>query len=154
MSHSVLLQGSRMQLVNQLVYFDEEKAYFLDHYFPHHGIERSKVEQVLSAYTAMLENVVADLREATLNTAVLIGSEVSLRYAEDGEAESFTIVFPHLTEPGRNKISFLSPLGLQLLMKRAGLTYELAVPSGVMEVAIEAIKYKNCGDTGESRAYG
>jgi len=145
MSHSLLLQDSKLQLVSQLVYLDEEKTRFLDHYFPDHGRERNKVEQVLFVYASVLEKIMDDLNETTLHSSVLIGSRVSLRYLDDGYEESYTIVFPQQTDAALNRISFLSPIGMQLLMTKKGETYGLSIPSGEIKVKIEEVVYDNCG---------
>ncbi|GGD97962.1 GreA/GreB family elongation factor [Paenibacillus nasutitermitis] len=145
MSHSLLHQDVKLQLVSQLVYFDEEKTRFLDHYFPDHGRERNKVEQVLFVYSSVLEKIVNDFNETTLHSSVIIGSRVKLRYLDDDYEESYTIVFPQQTDAGQNRISFLSPIGMQLLMTKKGETYGLIVPSGEIKVKIEEVAYDNCG---------
>ncbi|MEI7024746.1 GreA/GreB family elongation factor [Paenibacillus sp. y28] len=154
MNHSFLLQGSRTQLVNQLVYFDEEKMNFLDHYCPGHTRDRLRNEQLLSVYTSTLEQLLADFTAERLNAMVLIGSQVRLHYVEDSFTELFTIVFPHQADPNKNMISFLSPIGHQLLLGRANESYPLLVPSGEITVRIEEIKYMNRGDFKEQYSYG
>lgn len=146
MSHS-FLAGSKDQLVGQLVYFDEAQMKFLEEYFPYsvYEKERSRVRQTLSMYCSQLERIVAGLSETSLNEAVLIGSEVTVRYVEDGDSETFSIVFPDLARPAENWISFLSPIGLQLLLATSGQTCRLIVPSGIIEVSIDDIKYRNRG---------
>ncbi|MCU6797074.1 GreA/GreB family elongation factor [Paenibacillus sp. WQ 127069] len=146
MNRSPLLVGSRLQLINQLVYFDEEKTNFLNHYFPENNHKRSAFERILSDYTSTLEKIVADLNEDRLNSVALIGSRLELRYVNDDWIESFTIVFPQHADPNHNLISFLSPMGIQLLMSQINETYQLAVPSGVISVKVEDIKYVNSGD--------
>ncbi|OAB46692.1 GreA/GreB family elongation factor [Paenibacillus glacialis] len=146
MNHSALLQGSNTQLVNQLVFFDEEKQSFLKKYIPDDAKERNKVDQVLNMYTASLENIIAESSRESLNSKVLIGSQVTLRYLDDGYEEQYSIVFPHMTDPSKNWISFLSPIGLQLLMTTMGEVCEFIVPSGSIEVTITEIKYMNSGE--------
>lgn len=148
MNHSVILQGSNTQLVNQLLFFDEEKQSFLKRYIPNDSKERNKVDQVLSIYTASLEKVIGESSQESLNSMVLIGSQVTLCYEEDGYQEQYTVVFPHMTDSSKNWISFLSPIGLQLLMTRMDEVYEFIVPSGPIEVKIKSVKYMNYGETG------
>ncbi|MFD0676101.1 MULTISPECIES: GreA/GreB family elongation factor [unclassified Paenibacillus] len=145
MSHSLLLQGSRTQLINQLVYFDEQKKDFLDQYFPNSAKERSKIELLLSVYSAALEKILGEFNEESLNSTVLIGSRMKISYLEDGFTDSYTIVFPHQAEPNSNKISFLSPIGLQLLMAKINETYQLKISSGEIDVKLQEIMYNNCG---------
>jgi transcription elongation factor GreA len=147
MNHSNILQNQRfnIQLVNQLVFFDDEKNFFLMQYLPDDSNEQKKVEQVLSVYTTSLEKIIKDGNEESLNSMVLIGSQVTLRYEDDGFEEQFTIVFPQKADPSKNWISFLSPIGLQLLMTRVNESYGFVVPSGILGVKIQEIKYMNYG---------
>ena len=146
MNHSAILQGSNTQLVNQLVFFDEEKQFFLKKYIPDDSKERNKVDQVIGMYTALLENIIAEGNHESLNSKVLIGSQVTLQYQDDGYEEQYRVVFPQLTDPSKNWISFLSPIGLQLLMTTRDELYEFVVPSGPIEVRIKEIRYMNSGE--------
>ncbi|CAM3484503.1 GreA/GreB family elongation factor [Marinicrinis lubricantis] len=145
MNHSYL-HTSKAQLLNQLVYFDEEKIYFIEHYFPHPSTERFDFEQLLTAYCKELERLVSNLDEELLHAQVLIGSQVKLRYLDDGFTESFSIVFPQQARPDAQIISFLSPIGKQLLLSRVGEIREIDVPSGTIQVSIEEIRFVNAGD--------
>jgi transcription elongation factor GreA len=146
MSHSLLYQGSRAQLVNQLVYFDDEKINFLNQYFPERNQKRHIVEETLSVYCSTLERIINDLSEENLNSIALVGSKLELRYLDDGSTESYTIVFPNQADPNRNLISFLSPIGFQLLMAQTNVKYKLDIPSGETLVRVEGIKFVNHGD--------
>jgi transcription elongation factor GreA len=146
MNRSLLMEGSRSQLVNQLVYLDEEKTHFLNHYYPENNQKRTEVERMLSMYSSALERIVSDLDEENLNSMALIGSRLELRYLDDNSIEAFTIVFPHYADPNQNLISFLSPMGFQLLRAKVHETYRLAVPSGQISVRVETIRFMNKGD--------
>ena len=86
--------GSKTQLINQLVYFDEEKAKFLEQYFTDQSKERTEMEKLLTLYCKKLEQIVADFNETSLQSTVLIGSQVKLRYEDDDSFETYTVVFP------------------------------------------------------------
>jgi len=151
MSHSALnradiWESSRKQLVNQLVFFDEEKMAFLDQYFSDYDAKRTQAERVLDTYIAELERILANFNEEKLRSRVLIGSRVDVRDLEFGTTDSYTIVFPHKAKPEDNVLSFLSPLAFQLLLGEKGETYTVHVPSGTMEVRVEDIRYVNGGD--------
>lgn len=146
MSHSFALQGSRTQLLEQLVFFDDEKTNFLDQYYPDHNQKRIAVERTLTHYTSTLERMLSDLNERSLHSTALIGSRVTLRYLDDNTTETFTIVFPDRADPDRNMVSFLSPIGFQLLLARTGEQYRLEVPNGELPVVVEKIEYVNSGD--------
>jgi transcription elongation factor GreA len=146
MSHSIVADGARKQLIEQLVYFDESKIDFLNHYYPAFGKERDKVDKVLGVYTRTIEQLLADKVQDYLHNYVWIGSRVDLQYIEDGDKEQYTIVFPHHADADRNRLSFLSPIGLQLLLARTGERYMLTIPSGEIEVLIDRISYVGLGD--------
>lgn len=148
MNHSLIYEGSRTQLVQQLIYFDEEKIAFLNQYFPDLSKQRRHAEQLLSRYCAMLEQLLSNFNGDALNTQVLIGSQLQLRYLDDNTTDTYTIVFPHQAEPNDYKISMLSPIGIQLLLAELGSTCQLAIPSGELSVMIESIKYVNMGEVG------
>lgn len=148
MNHSLLYQSSRTQLLEQLIYFDEEKLAFLNQYFQERSKERSHAERLISRYCSLLEQLLADFNGERLNSQVLIGTQLQLRYLDDDTTDHYTIVFPNQAEPNDNKISMLSPIGMQLLLSELGNTYQLAVPSGQMSVTIESIKFVNSGEVG------
>ncbi|UVI28748.1 GreA/GreB family elongation factor [Paenibacillus spongiae] len=139
MNHS--LTGSKTQLINQLVYFDEEKAKFLEQYFSDQSKERAGMERLLTSYCKELEHIVSDFNETTLHSTVLIGSQVKLRYEDDDSCESYTVVFPNEAQPDLNRISFLSPIGRKLLLSKVMQSHELDIPSGVIKINVEGIKY-------------
>lgn len=138
--------GSRKQLVNQLVYFDEEKFNFLEQYFPEPGKERARMDQLLASYCSELEKIVAQQEENSIHSSVLIGSRVKLSAFDFLEDETYTIVFPELADPENDRISFLSPIGYQLLLAKTNQTLLLDIPSGIMDVHIKEIAYMNLGD--------
>ncbi|RKN84354.1 GreA/GreB family elongation factor [Paenibacillus ginsengarvi] len=140
------LQTSRSQLVNQLVFFDEEKTNFLNQYFPNISPERNKIDRMLSVYTTTLEQMFSDYSYETLNSIVLIGSEVNLKYMDDGSAETYTIVFPHQANLSQNRVSFLSPVGSQLLLTPVNETRQLGTPAGEIEVKLEQIRFTLSGE--------
>lgn len=148
MNHSFLYQGSRAQLLQQLIYFDEEKIAFLNQYYQDRSKERNTAEIMISHYCTALEQLLANFNGDQLNSQVLIGSQLQLRYLDDNTTDTYTIVFPSQAEPNDNKISMLSPIGMQLLLSQLGNTYQLAVPSGQLQVKIESIKFVNSGEVG------
>lgn len=146
MNRSLLQQGSRTQLIKQLIYFDEERNGFLNHYCAGNSKLKNSAEQLINRYCAALEQLLADFSEEKLNSSVLIGSRLNLRYLEDGYTDTHTIVFPAYTAPSEGKISLLSPMGMQLLLAERNREYLLEVPSGKIAVIIDNIQYENNGE--------
>lgn len=80
MNHSLIYEGSRTQLLQQLIYFDEEKIAFLNQYFPVRSKDRSNAETLLSRYCSELEQLLTEFNGEDLNSQVFIGSQLQLRY--------------------------------------------------------------------------
>jgi transcription elongation factor GreA len=140
------LEAARTQLVRQLVFFDEEKTVFLDRHFPAGTRERAKVDQLLGHYCAALEQLIPRLAVEDLQSTALIGSRVRLQYLDDGSEETYTIVFPALAEPDRLTVSFLSPIGIQLLLAVPGKIYTLDTPACSLDVRIQGIEFAQLGE--------
>ena len=100
----------------------------------------------MSRYCSELEQLLSRFNGEELNSLVLIGSQLQLRYLDDNTTDTYTIVFPNQAEPNDNKISMFSPIGMQLLLAQIGSTCQLAIPSGELSVKIESIKFVNCGE--------
>ncbi|WP_079914585.1 GreA/GreB family elongation factor [Paenibacillus sp. 32352] len=142
MSHSPL-DSARMQLIHQLVYFDEERFHILDNYFANERIKKIG-EQFVEDYTRTLENIIANFEEESLNSVALIGSQVQT--LDEGFEDSYTIVFPHQADPDRNQISFLAPFGFQLLLASQDESRTIETPIGSSNVQVRQVKYVNMGE--------
>ncbi|MCS7462036.1 GreA/GreB family elongation factor [Paenibacillus doosanensis] len=142
MNHS-LLSSARAQLINQLVYFDEERFQFLDQYFADEK-EKKRGEQFVEDYTRTLEHIIAHFEEETLHSVALIGSRIAT--LEDTDEESFTIVFPHQADPDRNQISFLAPYAFQLLLAARDENRAVSTPIGSSSVQVRNVEYVNMGE--------
>ncbi|WP_019119789.1 GreA/GreB family elongation factor [Brevibacillus massiliensis] len=137
-------QAYKDSLVKQLRYFDEQKSAFLDQHFPYssEGLrERQKIDRLLVRYVSEVERMVSASDETTLQSTVLIGSRVTIKYTNDNETETLTICFPDQTDPDAGHISFLSPFGMQLLLASKNERIQIDTPAGSLEVSIEEIEY-------------
>jgi transcription elongation factor GreA len=72
---------------------------------------------------------------------VYIGTKVTVWYDEEHETEDYVICFPEQIDPDSGYISFLSPVGRQLLLKEIGESLSLKVPTGEVLVTIKDISY-------------
>ncbi|WP_028553057.1 GreA/GreB family elongation factor [Paenibacillus sp. UNC451MF] len=142
MNHS-LLQSARLQLIHQLVYFDEERFHILDNYFANERTKK-KGEQFVEDYTRTLENIIANFEEDTLHSVALIGSRIQT--LDEGFEDCYTIVFPHQADPDRNQISFLAPFGFQLLLAAQDESRAIETPIGCSNVQVRQVKYVNMGE--------
>jgi len=138
MSHSDLLYVQE-QIGKQLVVMKEEKSRMMTAYFSQQSKERTEMEQLLASYTSGLEKLLTLADEHAVSSVVLVGSRVTIEYVELQSEDSFQITFPQEAEPGNNCISFLSPVGRQLLMASLGELISIITPSGPMDVRVTAI---------------
>jgi transcription elongation factor GreA len=140
MNHSIDFSSIREQLVVQLVLLGDEKNRFLDSYFIMQGKERTEISQFLSIYTQTVQQLLK-ASDAELQSKVLIGSHVTIEYPDFDTKDSFTIVLPDEADPDENLISFLSPVGKQLLLAGIDELISVAAPSGAIRTRIAAISY-------------
>ena len=77
--------------------------------------------------------------KAADNGKVSIGCEVELKYDDDDEIETYTIVGSQEADPFNNKISNESPIAAAILGKKAGDTVEVCSPDGMYKVNIVRI---------------
>jgi transcription elongation factor GreA len=125
-------------LVSQLLTLGEEKRTFLDAYFDVRNPERIQLDKQLTAYTDRIEQLLAGPDEL-LNSVVLIGSQIELEYVDFHTCDTLTVVMPEEANPDEGLISFLSPVGRQLLLGEKGEMRAISTPSGSMRIRIASI---------------
>ncbi|GAB2694438.1 GreA/GreB family elongation factor [Paenibacillus thermoaerophilus] len=144
MSPSLPASGFRERLVRQIVALSEERSQFLDTYFPMPGRERKALDQLLSDYIGAVEKLL-QLPDESIPPVVLIGSDVRIAYLNEdslpASAEWVTIIHPDQAEADENRISFLSPVGKQLLLKSEGEVLTIRTPSGELKVRVESVRH-------------
>lgn len=136
----------RKRLIEQLTFFDENKMQLLDTYFPHDRFgyqERERYLHFLDRYVKTVETIVQQLNETSGSAIpkVLIGSEVSLFYEEYDEEDTLTICFPEKADPDSGKVSFLSPIASQILLRSVDDNVQLNTPQGDTSVTIRDIRF-------------
>lgn len=141
MSHSFGVSGLREELLRQLVVLGEDKRFFLDALFRMHDAKRMQASAFLDTYVQFIKEKLT-LKDEQLRQYVWIGCTVECDEADSKTSDAFTIAFPHETDPDLNRISFLSPVGNQLLMASVGETRSIATPSGPMRVRITGVSWK------------
>lgn len=98
--------------------------------------EIQRLESILS-----LARIIED--DPTLNNGpdgvVRLNSTVTVR--EQGfDAETYHIVDPAVSDPGKGRISHVSPLGKAMMGKKAGDKVRVDTPDGVLEAEIISVK--------------
>lgn len=144
MSHS--LDALKEELIRQTVFFEEQRVSFLDQYFPMRGAkspDRILAEQRLDRYVSVLQQMTAEIAAGKLPEPprVIVGSRVMIRYGEEPDHETIRLCFPEQTDPDRGMISFLSPLGLELLAASLHDTVILQAPAGLIRIRVVGVEY-------------
>ena len=143
MNHSIM-SGTRNHLIRQLVFFDEQYSIFYDQYVRDYGKDKQIVDGLVKRYKETLEKLLACEDEVlfkSLQKITLLGSSVKVLFEEDGFEESFTVVYPTDIDPDNNRISFLSPIGRQLLLAGPEDSIVLESPVGTNNVQIREIRF-------------
>jgi transcription elongation factor GreA len=78
--------------------------------------------------------------EQVSNGEVRVGSQVTVRFDEDGEEETWMIVGSAEANPRHGRISNESPIGSAILGKRSRQKVTVQTPSGVMKLTIVKVK--------------
>ena len=99
--------------------------------------EQAMVEGRIVEIEKMLENVV--LLEKGTTDKVSLGTEVNIKYVEDGEEEKYSIVGSTEADPFENKISNESPIASAIMNAKVGDVVTVDSPAGSYQVEIMAI---------------
>ncbi|MBW7476791.1 GreA/GreB family elongation factor [Paenibacillus oenotherae] len=128
-------------LIEQLVFFDEQRQSLLERFYPDHHRDRRRIEQLMNRYRNRLEQIIAGNNTNTLEHTVLIGSYVKVRNEEDGTMESYCLVLPDDANMEEHCISFLSPIGQELLLSDKGQTITVQTPAGSYQLIVAEIDF-------------
>lgn len=140
-----LTQKSFESLLTHLVNFEEQKDSILDEYFPHLNQERLEAARLIGKYNEKLAQIIrnivtSDEADSTFPW-VIIGSHVVIRDLASQEIFTYTISGPYQDISGWDSVSYLSPVGRALLLKKAGDMVTVQTPGGKYEYEILSITY-------------
>ena len=100
-----------------------------------------EIDRRIRFLTKRLENsVVVDPRQQENTDRVFFGATVTLLDEDGGEA-TYSIVGIDEAEPGRGRISWISPLARALIKARLGDTVRFQAPGGIRELEIIGVEY-------------
>jgi transcription elongation factor GreA len=139
MSHKVEL-SLKETLLNQLVFLEENVTEIIGSYF---SSNRNKYKEFLNTYSTEVQDFLStiDERPESSPTKAFIGTKVVLKYEGEDETDDYTICMPENSDPDKGFISFLSPVGSQLLLRSSGEIMNLITPGGEFKVTIKAINF-------------
>lgn len=127
----------------QLVYIEENILELTNLYLSSTPIQE-RIKHFFSLYVLEVEELLNQNRKSAFTRVipkVFIGTKVTVLYDDDGETEDYVICLPDQSNPDQGFISFLSPVGRQLLLKKFGEQLSLKIPTGELQVTIKDISY-------------
>lgn len=146
-----LNQTTFESLVKQMVDLEERLPDILDEFFAG-GLDartlqqREEINGLLTNYLKQLDGLVASSEVSDDSAAetvpfVTLGSIVTLHNLGSGQISEVIVVTPYEIDRQAGKISFLSPLGKALLLKRPGDVFEILAPRGTIQYQVISIRY-------------
>ncbi|MFC4800270.1 GreA/GreB family elongation factor [Neobacillus sp. GCM10023253] len=141
MNHSG--QADKQYFQRQLEYIEENIKDLTNLYISSTPIQE-RLKHFFSLYVLELEEILKQNQKNSFIASipkVYIGTKVTVMYLDDQETEEYVICFPEESDPDKGFISFLSPVGRQLLLKNIGEELSLKIPTGELGVSIKEISY-------------
>jgi transcription elongation factor GreA len=137
-------------LAKQLTRVKEEKDEILQNLFPHPSKERDETIEMFGNYLNRMNDFMNTIQISkneynitVINNFpfVIIGSWVEVLDLDDQKYYQYRIIEPyHHIETHFNDVSFLSPIGKALLLKKAGENAAVFAPGGMFYYQITAIR--------------
>ncbi len=131
-------------LVKHLVEIEEGKKKLIEKYFLDPSKERDEIEQLIDDYIKRIEQLIKNAKKS--QTAdnnvpfVTIDSEVEVQDLADQEVFKYRIVSPFHSNVREGDISYLSPVGKSLLLKKVGDEVKVNAPGGIFHYKIKSIQ--------------
>lgn len=131
-------------MVKHLVEIEDSRHKILEEYFPGPSQERNEFWALLEDYIKQVGNVIDN---STISESaegcypfVVIGSVVGITDTEYTESYKYQILAPFKSNPTFDSVSYLSPLGRALLLKKVGDIVQVNTPAGIAHYKIESIE--------------
>ena len=105
--------------------------------------EAKNAQAFLEGKILMLKNTISSaivIRENGSKDTVDVGCKVTIRDAEYGDEETYTIVGSTEVDPGNGRISLKSPIGRALMGHRKGDIVDVQSPGGTSQFEIVTIQ--------------
>jgi transcription elongation factor GreA len=127
----------------QLVYIDENIKELTDLYISSTPIQE-RLKHFFHLFVLEVEELLTSNQKNDMISSfpkVYIGTKVTVFYEDENETEDYVICYPEQSNPDEGYISFLSPVGRQLLFKNIGEKITLHIPTGELMVTIKEISF-------------
>jgi transcription elongation factor GreA len=149
MNHSLHL--TKNYYVQQLHYIDENIKELTNLYLSSTPVQE-RLKHFFNLYVLEVEELLKTNKRNEFIShfpKVFIGTKVTVLYDDEYETEDYVICYPEQSDPDLGYISFLSPVGRQLLFKNLGDKVSIKIPTGELLVTIKEISF-----VGELIEYG
>jgi transcription elongation factor GreA len=141
-------------LLANLVELEEGMGEIIEVFFREPSKEAEDLKKVLKDYVRWMDEMVKRITIAATSDNefpyAVIGSEVIVAEKGGGGTYSYRLVSPLRNKGGSNEISFLSPMGKAMLLKKINQNFIVEAPGGNFEYTILDIKIteeSNCRDS-------
>jgi transcription elongation factor GreA len=140
----VLSEPAFEYLVKHLVEIEEGKDKLLEEFFSRLSKEREEFEILLENYIKQVDGLIRKVKKSSKAgnelPFVTVGSEVEIQNLSDKETHKYRIIIPFQGSMGDGDISYLSPVGKSLLLRRVGDVIEVKAPGGIFHYRIKSIR--------------
>lgn len=137
------MNRSKEFFTEQLAFIDENMKDLTNLYLSSTPIQE-RLKHFFNLYVLEIEDLLKQNQKnavISLFPKVYIGTKVTVKYDDEDDVEDYVICFPEQSDPDKGFISFLSPVGRQLLLKELGEKISLKIPTGELEVTVQEISY-------------
>lgn len=144
MAKETLSKATFETLVKHLVEIEGGKNKLLEQYFPEPSKERNEFASFLDEYIERVDQLIKNASKSK-NTGnrvpfVISGSEVEVQDLSDQKVFKYRIVIPIHGSVRGGDVSYLSPMGKSLMLRRVGDEVEVKAPGGVFRYQITSIQ--------------
>ncbi|GAB7389021.1 hypothetical protein BSNK01_28590 [Bacillaceae bacterium] len=142
------------KLVKHLVEVEEGKNKLVEQYYPEPSKERYDIERLIRDYINKVNQLIKNVNQSEMTDNrvpfVTIGSEVEIQDLDDQEVFKYRIVSPWEETLREEDVSYLSPVGKSLLLKKVGDEIQVNAPGGVFRYKIKSILLQDEHETKNS----
>ncbi|QGP92215.1 Transcription elongation factor GreA [Neomoorella glycerini] len=146
MAKVTLSKATFENLVKHLVEVEEGKNKLVEQYFPEPSKERNEFVKLIEDYIKQIDQLIRNVNKSQTAGGqvpfVTIGSEVEVQDLDTQEVLKFCIVNPFHNSIGERDVSYISPVGKSLLLKKVGDEVEVNAPGGVFRYKIKSIQLR------------
>lgn len=140
-------------LIKQLTEIKTGKSKLLDELFPRQLKERESFEILIANYIKQVDNLIRKAKKSSKEAEnklpfVIIGSEVEILNLSNRVTYTYRINIPAQGSAKNIDISYLSPVGRSLLLRKVGDEIEVKAPGGIFRYKLISIRLQS-GNTGQ-----